>query len=87
VSRADNGEGYVRRILVNSHYGDRRRPWRLDQTKGDPTGDLRVSAFGKHVQDTPPADEDVVDLSGRCGPPVAGPDSGYAEPSTDVILC
>ena len=28
VSRADNVEGYVRRILVNSHYSDRRRPWR-----------------------------------------------------------
>jgi RNA polymerase sigma-70 factor (sigma-E family) len=30
VSRADNVEGYVRRILVNSHYSDRRRPWRRE---------------------------------------------------------
>lgn len=30
VSRADNIEGYVRRILVNCHYGDRRRPWRRE---------------------------------------------------------
>jgi DNA-directed RNA polymerase specialized sigma24 family protein len=32
VSRADNVEGYVRRILVNSHYSDRRRPWRREST-------------------------------------------------------
>lgn len=30
VSRADNIEGYVRRILVNTHYSDRRRPWRRE---------------------------------------------------------
>jgi RNA polymerase sigma-70 factor (sigma-E family) len=30
VCRADNVEGYVRRILVNSHYSDRRRPWRRE---------------------------------------------------------
>jgi RNA polymerase sigma-70 factor (sigma-E family) len=30
VSRADNVEGYVRRILVNSHYSDHRRPWRRE---------------------------------------------------------
>jgi RNA polymerase sigma factor (sigma-70 family) len=30
VSRADNVEGYVRRVLVNSHYSDRRRPWRRE---------------------------------------------------------
>ncbi len=30
VARADNVEGYVRRILVNSHYSDRRRPWRRE---------------------------------------------------------
>lgn len=30
VSRAGNVEGYVRRILVNSHYSDRRRPWRRE---------------------------------------------------------
>lgn len=28
VTRADNVEGDVRRILVNSPYSDRRRPWR-----------------------------------------------------------
>jgi RNA polymerase sigma-70 factor (sigma-E family) len=32
VSRADNVEGYVRRVLVNSHYSDRRRPWRREST-------------------------------------------------------
>jgi RNA polymerase sigma-70 factor (sigma-E family) len=32
VSRADNVEGYVRRVLVNSHYSDRRRPWRREAT-------------------------------------------------------
>jgi RNA polymerase sigma-70 factor (sigma-E family) len=30
VCRADNVEGYVRRVLVNSHYSDRRRPWRRE---------------------------------------------------------
>jgi len=30
VARADNVDGYVRRILVNSHYSDRRRPWRRE---------------------------------------------------------
>ena len=32
VSRADNVDGYVRKILVNSHYSDRRRPWRREST-------------------------------------------------------
>lgn len=32
VIRADNVEGYVRRMLVNSHYSDRRRPWRREST-------------------------------------------------------
>jgi RNA polymerase sigma-70 factor (sigma-E family) len=36
VSRADNVEGYVRRILVNSHYSDRRRPWRRESTSMTP---------------------------------------------------
>ncbi len=30
VTRADNVEGYVRRMLINSHYSDRRRPWRRE---------------------------------------------------------
>ena len=30
VTRADNVDSYVRRILVNSHYSDRRRPWRRE---------------------------------------------------------
>lgn len=32
VTRADNVEGYVRRVLVNSHYSDHRRPWRREST-------------------------------------------------------
>ncbi len=36
VSRADNVEGYVRRMLVNSHYSDRRRPWRRESTSTTP---------------------------------------------------
>ena len=36
VSRADNIEGYVRRMLVNSHYSDRRRPWRRESTSTTP---------------------------------------------------
>jgi RNA polymerase sigma-70 factor (sigma-E family) len=31
VSRMDNVDGYVRRIIVNAHYSDRRRPWRRER--------------------------------------------------------
>lgn len=31
VSRIDNIDGYVRRIIVNAHYSDRRRPWRRER--------------------------------------------------------
>jgi RNA polymerase sigma-70 factor (sigma-E family) len=30
ASRLDNVDGYVRRIIVNAHYSDRRRPWRRE---------------------------------------------------------
>ena len=30
VSRMDNVDGYVYRIIVNAHYSDRRRPWRRE---------------------------------------------------------
>lgn len=30
VSRLDNVDGYVRRIIVNAHLSDRRRPWRRE---------------------------------------------------------
>lgn len=36
VSRADNVEGYVRRVLVNSHYSDLRRPWRRESMSAAP---------------------------------------------------
>lgn len=32
VSRADNIDGYVRRVLVNARYSDRRRPWRRESS-------------------------------------------------------
>ena len=31
VQRTDNIDGYVRRIIVNAHYSDRRRPWRRER--------------------------------------------------------
>lgn len=31
VERMDNIDGYVRRIIVNAHYTDRRRPWRRER--------------------------------------------------------
>lgn len=30
VERMNNIDGYVRRIIVNAHYSDRRRPWRRE---------------------------------------------------------
>src|SRR6188768_4150848 len=36
VSRADNVEGYVRRVLVNMRYTDRRRPWRRESVSASP---------------------------------------------------
>jgi RNA polymerase sigma-70 factor (sigma-E family) len=31
VERMDNIDGYVRRIIMNAHYSDRRRPWRRER--------------------------------------------------------
>lgn len=31
VERMENVDGYVRRIIVNAHYSDRRRPWRRER--------------------------------------------------------
>jgi RNA polymerase sigma-70 factor (sigma-E family) len=31
VGRMDNIDAYVRRIIVNAHYSDRRRPWRRER--------------------------------------------------------
>lgn len=36
VARADNVEAYVRRMLVNSHHSDRRRPWRREASSALP---------------------------------------------------
>lgn len=49
VSRADNVEGYVRRILVNSHYSNRRRPWRRESAST--SIDLPPLAPGTAVED------------------------------------
>jgi RNA polymerase sigma-70 factor (sigma-E family) len=32
IGRMDNIDGYVRRIIVNAHYSDRRRPWRRERS-------------------------------------------------------
>lgn len=32
VGRMDDIDAYVRRIVVNAHYSDRRRPWRRERT-------------------------------------------------------
>jgi RNA polymerase sigma-70 factor (sigma-E family) len=33
VSRVDNVDAYVRRIIVNAHHSDRRRPWRRESSR------------------------------------------------------
>lgn len=52
ASRADNIDGYVRRIIINSHLNQVRRPWRRERVTADvaerpaaapmPTEDLEV---------------------------------------------
>ena len=36
VARMDNVDGYVRRIVVNADYSDRRRPWRRERATEPP---------------------------------------------------
>ena len=36
VEKMDNIDGYVRRIIVNAHYSDRRRPWRRERVSEAP---------------------------------------------------
>jgi RNA polymerase sigma-70 factor (sigma-E family) len=36
VSQAENVDAYVRRILVNSHHDELRRPWRRERAVADP---------------------------------------------------
>ena len=36
VARVDNVDGYVRKIIVNAHYSDRRRPWRRRELAAEP---------------------------------------------------
>jgi RNA polymerase sigma-70 factor (sigma-E family) len=36
ASVMENLDGYVRRILVNAHYSDRRRPWRRETSREAP---------------------------------------------------
>ena len=62
VSRADNVEGYVRRILVNSHYSDRRRPWRRES----PSTSLDLPPFAPEVAQE---DADVIWAAIRRLPP------------------
>jgi RNA polymerase sigma-70 factor (sigma-E family) len=36
VARMDNVDGYVRRIIINADYSDRRRPWRRERVTEPP---------------------------------------------------
>lgn len=62
VSRADNVEGYVRRMLVNSDHSDRRRPWRRESATADVV-DLPLEPG------LPPEDADAVWRAIRSLPP------------------
>jgi RNA polymerase sigma-70 factor (sigma-E family) len=50
VSRADNVDAYVRRILVNSHQDELRRPWRRERAVADPA--LGPTPQGLDVSET-----------------------------------
>ncbi len=63
VSRADNVEGYVRRMLVNSHYSDRRRPWRRESPSSAGPVDLPLEPR------MPPEDADAIWTAVRSLPP------------------
>jgi RNA polymerase sigma-70 factor (sigma-E family) len=69
VCRADNVEGYVRRILVNSHYSDRRRPWRRETATSSVDLQLEpgmapedADAIWTAIRDLPPGQRKVIVL-------------------------
>ena len=49
VRRANNVDAYARRIIVNSHYDQHRRPWRRE--KATPAGPDRPTAEGFPAED------------------------------------
>src|SRR5262245_57078682 len=46
VERMDNIDGYVRSIIVNAHYSDRRRPWRRERPS-EPRRTARAGVPGR----------------------------------------
>jgi RNA polymerase sigma-70 factor (sigma-E family) len=71
VSQADNVEAYVRRILVNSHHSDGRRPWRRRESTSHTPADLPLEpglapedadAIWVAIRNLPPGQRKVVVL-------------------------
>ena len=61
VAAADNVDGYVRTILVNSHYSDRRRPWHRESASTAVDLPLQLGL--------PPEDADAIWTAIRTLPP------------------
>ena len=61
VARMDNIDGYVRRIIVNADYSDRRRPWRRERAT-EPRDVPLDPGF-------PPEDADAIRAALRALPP------------------
>ena len=65
VSRMDTVDGYVRRIIVNAHYSDRRRPWRRESAAEPP--DVPSSRASRSRTPTPSGQRWLPCLSASAG--------------------
>lgn len=79
ASVMDNLDGYVRRIIVNAHYSDRRRPWRRETSRETPDRALdpgfpieEADAIRSALRQLPPGQRRVVVLRHIVGLTIEG---------------